>query len=89
MGNVALTLTVMLESPEVDVEKIKKEAKERLSKLDVNVKEIKEKPVAFGLKNLEILVVFPERPGGTDAIENSIAEIEGVTSVETGDITLL
>ncbi|MBI5347208.1 MAG: elongation factor 1-beta [Candidatus Aenigmarchaeota archaeon] len=89
MGQVALTLMIMPESPETDIEAIKKQAKKRLERLDVVIKEIKEKPVAFGLKMLEILLTFPDRPGGTDAIEHAISEIDGVASVEAGDITLL
>lgn len=85
MGKVLLNLKVRPENPEVDLNKIKDEIK---NKLDI-VKETKEKELAFGMKELHVLLMFKEEPGGTDKYENIVKDIEGVKSVETGEITLL
>jgi elongation factor 1-beta len=87
MGTVAVTLKVMPESPTVDLEKIKSEIRKKIK--NVRIKGIEEKPVAFGLKLLEILLILPDAKGGTDAIEEEIRSIKGVASVETGEVTLL
>ncbi|MBI4170139.1 MAG: elongation factor 1-beta [Candidatus Aenigmarchaeota archaeon] len=85
MGQVALTLNVMLESPDVDVDVVKKEIEKQLQP-----EQIVEKPIAFGLKMLEVLLVFDDREGAnTDAIEEKLRSIEGVASVEAGDVTLI
>lgn len=84
MGSVAVTLMVLPSSPDTDLSSIKA----RIAALH-GVKEIKEIPVAFGLKALEVLVTLPDAAGGTDALEDTIRTIDGVESVATRDITLL
>ncbi|MCX6818717.1 MAG: elongation factor 1-beta [Candidatus Aenigmarchaeota archaeon] len=88
MGDVAITLKVMPESPEIDTKKMMSEISSAIKKLGINVKSIEEKPIAFGLKCLELLLVMPDQ-GGTDKIEETIKKIHGVASIESGDITLL
>ncbi|MBI2233164.1 MAG: elongation factor 1-beta [Candidatus Aenigmarchaeota archaeon] len=84
MGQVAITLKVMPESPEVDIGKLKEEIRN-----SVDVKEIREEPIGFGLVALKVLIVLQDSTGGTDMIEKSISEISGVASVDTEDVTLL
>ncbi len=85
MGQVALTLKVSLKGPDVDVGKVRK----KISEI-VDFQEIKEIPIAFGLKMLEVLLVFDDRQGAnTDEIEEKLRSIEGVASVEAGDVTLI
>lgn len=92
MGQVALTLRVMPEGPDVDMEKIKMAIRRLVEKNAfryAKLQELKEVPIAFGLKAIEILIVLPDTAGGTDSIERAISEISGVASVEAGDVTLL
>lgn len=84
MGQVAITLKVMPESPEVDINRLKEEIRN-----SVDVKEIREEPIGFGLVALKVLIVLQDSTGGTDMIEKSISEISGVASVDTEDVTLL
>lgn len=89
MGLVAITFRVMPENPDVNLDKIKKEVERIISSHDnVELKNAVVKPIGFGLSALEILLVMPDS-GGTDKIEEELSEIEGVESVEAGDITLL
>lgn len=83
MGQVALTLNVMPESLDVDLQQLKEKIRAA-----ADVKQIVEKPVAFGLVMLEVLLVFDDKVGAPD-FETAIREIEGVGSVEAGDITLI
>jgi translation elongation factor aEF-1 beta len=85
MGMVGLTLRVMLESPDTDVLSVKKSIEKIASP-----KQITEKPVAFGLKMLEVLLIFDDKKGADiEKIEESIRSIDGVSSVESGDVTLI
>ena len=84
MGQVAITLKVMPESPEVDIGRLKEEIRN-----SVDVKEIREEPIGFGLVALKVLIVLQDSTGGTDMIEKSISEISVVASVDTEDVTLL
>ncbi|RLJ03293.1 MAG: elongation factor 1-beta [Candidatus Aenigmatarchaeota archaeon] len=84
MGDVAISLKVVPDSPEVDLEKLKEEIGKK-----VKVDDIKEEPIGFGLKALKILVVVPDSGGGTDEIERSLEEIEGVSSVIVEGVTLI
>jgi len=40
------------------------------------------KPIAFGLKSIEAVVILDDKAGGADEIEEQIAAITGVGSVE-------
>jgi len=82
MGMVAVTMKVMPDQ-NVDTERIKKD----IMKIP-NVKQIKEIPIAFGLKMIEVLFVMNDQ-GGVDKLEEKLSEIEGVISVEAGDVTLV
>ncbi len=44
------------------------------------------KPIAFGLKGLNVTVVVPDEAGGIDPIAEKIAEIEDVDSAEVTDV---
>lgn len=82
MGNVAVELKVMPESPEVDLEKVKEEIAKR-----IKVQDAKVEPLAFGLKQLKILVIVPDKE--MEDIEGKIREVEGVSEVEQGSATLI
>ena len=85
MGMVGLTLKVMLESPEVDVDKVKQEINHLVSPKQITISD-----VAFGLKMLEVLLVFDDKKGADmQLIEEKIASVSGVSSVESGDVTLI
>ncbi|MCL2460742.1 MAG: elongation factor 1-beta [Euryarchaeota archaeon] len=85
MGDVALIIRVMPESPDVDRETIKTTIKEKIPSLQ----EIREEPIAFGLVALQIAVVVPDSEGQTDAVEAALREIPGVERAEIVQSTLV
>jgi elongation factor 1-beta len=85
MGDVALILRVMPESPEVDLESLKKEIKTILP----GVKEIVEEPIGFGLKALKLVVVVSDQGGETDAVEEKLGGLKGVERAEIVELTLM
>ncbi len=85
MGQVALTMNVMLESPETDIAQVKSKIMSAVKPQTIN-----EKPIAFGLIMLEVLLVFDDKLGAnTDEIENKLRAIAGISSVDTGEVTLI
>lgn len=86
MANVIVTLKVMPESPEVDLEALEKKAKELIIKFagETEVK-VEIEPVAFGLKSMSLLFAYDEAKGTTDDLEMEIQNLEGAQSVECTD----
>ncbi|MCU0631250.1 MAG: elongation factor 1-beta [Methanoregulaceae archaeon] len=85
MGDVALILRVMPESPEVDLEALKSEIKRILPR----VQQIVEEPIGFGLKALKLVVVVSDQGGETDAVEGKISGLKGVERAEIVELTLM
>ncbi len=77
----------MPESVEVNLEQIKAE----LKKMPIigQIKDMKEEPVAFGLKALKVLTILPDEGGLTDKIEEAVRKVKGVQSAETIGVTLI
>ena len=82
MSEVAVSLKIMPESVETDIEKIKGEISKK-----VELKDSKVESIAFGLKALKILVVIPDK--GVDQLKDDIAKIEGISEVEVESSTLI
>ncbi|HWQ67436.1 MAG TPA: elongation factor 1-beta [Methanospirillum sp.] len=85
MGDVALIIKVMPESPEVDREEIKKQIRATLPR----VQDIQEEPIGFGLVALKVVAVVPDAEGQTDAAEAAINAIAGVERAEIIGSTLV
>jgi len=84
MGNVALILKVMPESPEVNLEELKADIRKTLP----GVKEIVEEPIGFGLKALKLVVVVSDQGGESDAVEGTLGSLKGVERAEIVELTL-
>ncbi|MCD6477470.1 MAG: elongation factor 1-beta [Candidatus Aenigmarchaeota archaeon] len=85
MGNVAISITIVPNGPEVDIEDIKRRIREK-----IDVKDMKEEDIGFGLKNIKIMVIRPDVAGqGTDDLEEELSKIDGVSSVRVDDVTLI
>ena len=86
MGKVAVTFRLMPDVVGVDLEKIQARVRDavrdRLKKLEV-------RPIAFGLKAVEAIVVVDDAAGELERIESLLSRIPGVGGVETTEVTLL
>jgi elongation factor 1-beta len=81
MARVIITIRVMPEDVDVDLENLLEKIKSSVPDgTDVRANEIV--PVAFGLKALRVNLARDESLGGTDDIEEAIGNIEGVSQVE-------
>ncbi|HEX9340762.1 MAG TPA: elongation factor 1-beta [Thermoplasmata archaeon] len=85
MGSVAITFRIMPDDAETDIEGIKSRVRTSLAG---SLRDLREEPVAFGLKAVLAVAVVSDS-GGTEALEQALASIPGVGSVETVDVTLV
>lgn len=85
MGNVAATIKVMPEGPEVDTEKMREE----IMKIEPKPHDVQIEELAFGLKAVKVLFVIPDAQGGTDELEEKLSKISGVRDVNTEEVSLI
>jgi len=87
MGDVMLKYQIMPESAEQDMEELQVSIKEAMEGVDV--RDMGLKPIAFGLKAVEMVIVIPDSGGGTDKIEAKLESLAGVASVNPLGMDLL
>ncbi len=88
MGEVAMIYRIMPESPEA-MDSIKKELEERVKSVGAELNRMDEKPIAFGLKALEIAVIMDDKSGKSGELEEKLSTIPGVQSLELVDMSLI
>ncbi len=86
MADVIITLKVMPESIDVDLDNVEREVKEKIKRFGGEVGRTEIKPIAFGLNSLEVIFIVDESKGGTDKLEEDIKGIEGVGNVDVTDV---
>ena len=84
MGSVAVIMRVMPESPEVNLEELKKALKEKLP----GIQDVKEEPIGFGLKSIKFIAIVNDAGGETDMLEKTLGSIPGVERAEILEVTL-
>jgi elongation factor 1-beta len=85
MGKVAAELKVMPEDPDVDLDALQERLEQVLPE-GAKINGFKRDDVAFGLVALIPTVVVPDEAGGTDAVEEAFAGVEGVESVSVENV---
>jgi elongation factor 1-beta len=84
VAEVAVTLRLMPESAEVDLEKLEAMIKERIS-----IHSISREPIAFGLEALRVVAVVEDAAGGTEPLERELSSLPGVGNVQVIGLTRL
>lgn len=89
MAKAIITFKLMPESPEVDLEPIKTEA-QRIVKAAgaIGQMQVKEEPIAFGLKAVLVLAMYNVDDADFDAIAAKMQEIPGVQSAVVAKMDL-
>jgi elongation factor 1-beta len=77
MGDIACVYKVMPEGEDTDLEQIKNQLRDLL-----DVDDIGEEEVAFGLKAVKVSCITTDEEGGTDAVEEELEKLENVQSYE-------
>jgi elongation factor 1-beta len=87
MSDVAGTLKVMPESPDVDLNALTEKIKTAVG--DEVFERVVEEPIGFGLVALIVTIVVDDGEGGTEPAEEAIAALDEVASVEVTDVRRL
>ena len=77
MGKIQCVYKIMPEDEETDLDDIKEQLKDLLE-----VDDITEEEVAFGLMAIKVSTVTTDEEGGTDAVEEKLEELDQVQSYE-------
>jgi elongation factor 1-beta len=85
MGKVAAKIKVMPESPEIDLDDLQERLENSLPE-GAKINGVERDDVAFGLVALFPTVVVPDDAGGTDAVEEAFAGVDGVESVQVDSV---
>lgn len=88
MGEVGLQYRVLPEGLEIDLGKLEKDIQAALPS-GAALKAAEQRPVAFGLKALHVLIVLDDKKGGAEQVESAISGVPGVQSVEIVEMGLL
>ena len=78
----------MPDGPETDLEALKNKISSAIPE-KAKLNKIEEKPVAFGLKSLEVQIILNDREGGAEEIELELNKLENIQSVETIHVGLI
>ena len=85
MGTTLVKIKIMPTSPDVDLEEIKESAKKVVESNKGKNISFEEEPIAFGLK--AVIVGFGiDENDELEPIENSLREMENVSSAEVSDM---
>lgn len=88
MGEVGMQYRVLPDGLDVDLKKLKSDIEKSLP-AGATLRASEERPVAFGLKALHVLIVLDDKKGGAEQVEDAIGKVPGVQSVEIQEMGLL
>ncbi len=86
MGLVAVTMRILPEGPEVNLDRLGQAVRRALG---AKLKKLDRQPVAFGLVALVATVVVDDASGGAEALEEKLQALPGVSTAETTDVSLV
>lgn len=87
MAKAIVSLKIMPESPEVDMEQLEVACMEKIVDFAGKTEtKVEIEPIAFGLKALKIIFVMDEAIGSTEPLEIAIEKLEKTASVEITDV---
>ena len=85
MGKVAAKMKVMPQSPEIDLDDLQERLENALPE-GAKISRVDREDVAFGLIAMFPTVLIPDEAGGTDAVEDAFADVDGVESVSVDEV---
>ncbi|WP_319378913.1 elongation factor 1-beta [uncultured Methanocorpusculum sp.] len=85
MGEVVVILKIMLESPDVDLEKLQADIRAKVS----GIEDMKVEPIGFGLSAIKIAMITEDDEGAGDKIEGLFSQIPGIDRTEIESLNRL
>ncbi|MFH1072784.1 MAG: elongation factor 1-beta [Nanoarchaeota archaeon] len=87
MANAIVTLSIMPESPSVDLKKLEDAANKIIDRMHgPGDRKVEIEPIAFGLKKLKVTFVMDEKKGSPDPVAEEVAKVKGVQSATISDV---
>jgi len=86
MAKVILTIKLMPDSPEADLDAIQAAADKIVKEFGSEVGKVEIEPIAFGLKAIKLYLVLEEGKGSPDDLEEQLRALDHVNSAETIDV---
>ena len=87
MARVEITFKIMPEGPATDLNKISVAVKKEIEVFGGVVRQHVIEPIGFGIQAIMITFIMDESKGATDPLEEKIARIPEVNSVEVSHVT--
>ena len=89
MAKAIITFKIMPESPDVDLEAVKTKAQEiAKAKGAIGQMQVREEPIAFGLKAVLLMAMYEVEGSDFDGIAAEMGKIENVQSSEVAKMDL-
>ena len=88
MGQVAAVHVLTSEDPEFNFDKVAKDIQNVVPQ-GIKVVRVEVKPLAFGLKMLEVTTIMLDSEGFIEKLENAYAAIPGIDGVEAKEVGLI
>lgn len=86
MAKVLVTLRIMPEGLDVDLDDIEIKVKEKIKNFNGDVIKTENEPIAFGLKALKVIFMADEKNSNLDPLEGDVKSITGVQSADVIDV---
>ncbi len=86
MANVVVTMKILPDSPERNIEELSNKIEETIKKFGKIYKKSVQ-PVAFGINAIVLSFIMEEKEGGTDPVEEEVKKTEGIGDVQVTDVT--
>ena len=86
MTNIVVTLKVMPDSPEVDMDILEDKVRDEVEKFGGDVGKVEFEPIGYGLTALKCIFLMDESKGSTEPLEEAIKALDNVQSVEVTDV---
>lgn len=85
---VLMAVKLMPASPDIEMDMIKKQVEQIALELG-DLKDMKEEPIAFGLKALKVLLMVEDQERIAEKVEEKLSNLHGIESVEVESVTLI
>ena len=86
MATIIVTIKVLPDSPERDLNELKKKIEKIIEESEGKLYKESTEPIAFGI-NAMVFTYMIDESKGTEGIENKIKSIEGIGDVNISDMT--
>ena len=86
MTKVVITIKVMPNSPDTDMDSLEDRVRAEIEKFGGDTGRVEFEPIGYGITALKCIFIMDEDKGSTEPLEGAIKTLDGVESVEITDV---